>query len=103
MYVVQKFRPLYFRELPSSYSSAILPSPKSVHLTSPVNTNASLSSIPIHMIVPVSGRLATLKRLLTNFDRVVMRANDSDLFNVHLHVVLMETAEDSGERMSTIL
>lgn len=55
------------------------------------------------MIVPVSGRLATLKRLLTNFDRVVMRANASDLLNVHLYVVLMETAEDSGERMSTIL
>jgi chondroitin sulfate synthase len=55
------------------------------------------------MIVPVSGRLATLKRLLTNFDRVVLRANESDLANVHLYIVLMETAEDSGERMSSIL
>jgi len=112
---VQKFRPLYFRELPSSYTSAILSppgagSPNLVNLNSPVTTtinmtitSSSLSSIPVHMIVPVSGRLATLKRLLTNFDRVIMRANDSDLMNVDLYVVLMETAEDSGERMSTIM
>jgi len=112
---VQKFRPLLFRELSSSYSSAILSSsgagsPNLVNLTSPVITNinmtrtsSSFSSVPIHMIVPVSGRLATLKRLLTNFDRVIMRANDSDLINVFLYVVIMETAEDSGERMSTIV
>ena len=54
------------------------------------------------MIVPVSGRLLTLKRLLTNFDQVVMRSNDVDLTNIHLYIILMETAEDSGERMSTI-
>jgi chondroitin sulfate synthase len=116
---VQKFRPLYFRELPSSYSSAILSSsgagsPNLANLNSPVTNNinisrtsssssSSLSSIPIHMIVPVSGRLATLKRLLNNFDRVVMRTNDSDLMNVDLYVVIMETAEDSGERMSTLV
>ncbi len=113
VYVVQKFRPLYFRELSSSYSSAILSpvgagSPSFVNSTSPVITNSNMnqilssSSVPIHMIVPVSGRLSTLKRLLTNFDRVVMRSNDSNLLNVHLYIILMETAEDSGERMSTI-
>ncbi|CAF0791765.1 unnamed protein product [Adineta steineri] len=110
VYVVQRFRPLYFRELSSSYSSAIL-SPfgaGSSNSISPVMTNSyrtimlSNSSVPIHMIVPVSGRLPTLKRLLTNFDRVVMCSNDSDLLNVHLYIILMETAEDSGERMSTI-
>jgi chondroitin sulfate synthase len=108
---VQKFRPLYFRELSSSYSSAILfPSePISPNRNSPVTTNMNTTinspssvPVPIHMIVPVSGRLPTLKRLLTNFDRVVLRANDPDLVNVHLSVILMETAEDSGERMSTI-
>jgi chondroitin sulfate synthase len=110
---VQKFRPLYFRELSSAYSSAILSpsganSPNLVNLTTPVIANinttiTSSSSIPIHMIVPVSGRLLTLKRLLTNFDQVVMRTNDSDLLNVHLYLVVMETAEESGERMSTIV
>ncbi len=112
---MQKFRPLLFRELSLSYSSAILSSsgarsPNLVNLTSPVIANInmpitspSFSSVPIHMIVPVSGRLATLKRLLTNFDRVIMRANDSDLINVYLYVVIMETAEDSGERMSTLV
>ena len=59
--------------------------------------------VPVHMIVPVSGRLATLKRLLNNFDQVVLRSKDEDLRNVFLHIVLMETAEDSGERMSTIV
>lgn len=54
------------------------------------------------MIVPVSGRLLTLKRLLTNFDQVVMRSSDADLATVHLYIILMETAEDSGERMATI-
>ena len=67
------------------------------------NTVPSSSSTPVHMIVPVSGRLATLKRLLNNFDQVILRGSDADLANVHLHVVLMETAEDSGERMSTIV
>jgi chondroitin sulfate synthase len=112
VYVVQKFRSLQFRELSSSYSSAILPSsgagsPNLVNSTSPViintNTSSSSSPVPIHMIVPVSGRLQTLKRLLTNFDHVVLRTNDSDLFNIHLYIILMETAEDSGERMSTIV
>ncbi len=106
---MQKFRPFYFRELSSSYSSAIL-SPFGVdsNKNSPVITNSNTnlilpsSSVPIHMIVPVSGRLLTLKRLLTNFDRVVMRSNDVDLINIHLYIILMETAEDSGERMSTI-
>jgi chondroitin sulfate synthase len=108
---VQKFRPLYFRELSSSYLSAILSpsgtnSPNRVNLTTPVITNintTSTSSTPIHMIVPVSGRLLTLKRLLTNFDQVVMRTNDSDLTNIYLYVVVMETAEESGESMSTIV
>ncbi|CAF0887659.1 unnamed protein product [Rotaria sordida] len=113
VYVVQKFRPLYFRELPSAYSSAILSSsgagsPYHANLTTPVTNNINTtiitsSSTPIHMIVPVSGRLPTLKRLLTNFYHVVMRSNDTDLLNVHLYVILMETAEDSGERMSTIV
>ncbi|CAF1379687.1 unnamed protein product [Adineta ricciae] len=98
VYAVQRFRPLYFRELSSSYSSAIL-SPFGVDSS---KKNSISSSIPIRMIVPVSGRLPTLKRLLTNFDRVVMRSNDSDLLNVHLYIILMETAEDSGERMVTI-
>ncbi|CAF4586740.1 unnamed protein product [Rotaria sp. Silwood1] len=113
IYVVQKFRPLYFRELSSSYSSAILSpvgagSPNLINSISPVITNANttiilpLAPVPIHMIVPVSGRLPTLKRLLTNFDHIVMRSNDSDLLNVHLYIILMETAEDSGERMSTL-
>ncbi len=108
---MQKFRPLYFRELSSSYLSAILSpsgtnSPNRVNLTTPVITNintTSTSSTPIHMIVPVSGRLLTLKRLLTNFDQVVMRTNDSDLTNIYLYVVVMETAEESGESMSTIV
>jgi chondroitin sulfate synthase len=95
VYVVQKFRPLYFRELSSSSSSAISPSSSS-------NSVNSTSPVPIHMIVPVSGRLFTLKRLLTNFDQVVTRSNDTNLLNVYLHIILMETAEDSGERMSTI-
>ncbi len=107
---MQKFRPLYFRELSSSYSSAILSplgagSPNFVNSSTPVINNSKpipASPIPIHMIVPVSGRLPTLKRLLTNFDRVVMRSNDPDLHNVHLSIILMETAEESGERMSTI-
>jgi chondroitin sulfate synthase len=104
---VQKFRPLYFRELSSSYPSAILSpvgagSPNIVNSITPVITNLNSSSVPIHMIVPVSGRLPTLKRLLTNFDRVVIRSNDPELLNIHLYVILMETAEDSGERMSTI-
>jgi chondroitin sulfate synthase len=55
------------------------------------------------MIVPVSGRLLTLKRLLTNFDHVVLRTNHSDLINIDLYIVVMETTEDSGERMSTIV
>jgi len=110
VYAVQRFRPLYFRELSSSYSSAIL-SPfgaGSSNFSSPVMINSYRTimlpspSVPIHMIVPVSGRLSTLKRLLANFDRVVMRSNDSDLLNVHLYIILMETAEDSGERMLTI-
>ncbi|CAF1065824.1 unnamed protein product [Adineta steineri] len=116
VYVVQKFRPLYFRELSSSYSSAILSSsgagsPNLVNITSPVITkinssspsSSSSSSVPINMIVPVSGRLSTLKRLLTNFDHIVLRTNDSDFLNIHLYIILMETAEDSGERMSTIV
>ncbi|CAF1090399.1 unnamed protein product [Rotaria sordida] len=113
VYVVQKFRPLYFHELFSSYSSAILSpvgagSPNFVNSISPVITNTNTTIIlpslpvPIHMIVPVSGRLPTLKRLLTNFDHIVMCSNDSDLLNVHLYIILMETAEDSGERMSTL-
>ncbi|CAM4783732.1 unnamed protein product [Rotaria magnacalcarata] len=113
VYVVQRFRPLYFRELPSSYSSAILypveaDSSDIVNSNSPVITNTNttviLSSppVPINMIVPVSGRLATLRRLLTNFDHIVMRSNDPGLLSVHLYVILMETAEDSGERMSTL-
>jgi len=91
VYVVQKFRPLYFRELSSLSSSAII-------------TSSSISNlpVPIHMIVLVSGRLPTLKRLLTNFYQVVIRSNDADLLNVYLYIILMETAEDSGERMSTI-
>ncbi|CAF1512460.1 unnamed protein product, partial [Adineta steineri] len=110
VYAVQRFHLLYFRELSSSYSSAML-SPfgaDSSNSISPVMTNSfrtrilSTPSIPIHLIVPASGRLPTLKRLLTNFDRVVMYSNDSDLLNVHLHIMLMETAEDSGERMSTV-
>jgi chondroitin sulfate synthase len=88
VYIVQKYRPLYFRELNSSYASAIV----SKHV--PVT--------PVHMIVPVSGRLATLKRLMLNFDQVVLRSNDVDLANVHLYIILMETSEDSGERMATI-
>ncbi|CAF3449858.1 unnamed protein product [Rotaria sp. Silwood1] len=113
VYVVQKFRPLYFRELSSAYSSAILSSsgagsPHPANLTTPVTNNINTtiitsSSTPIHMIVPVSGRLPTLKRLLNNFNYVVMRTNDTDLLNIHLYIVLMETAEDSGERMSTIV
>ena len=39
---------------------------------------------------------------MTNFDRVVMFFKDLDLQNIHLYIILMETAEDSGERMSTI-
>lgn len=58
--------------------------------------------MPIHMIVPVSGRLSNLKRLLTNFNAVVMRSSDPTLFNVHLHIILMETSEDDGVKMSTI-
>ncbi|CAF4655305.1 unnamed protein product, partial [Rotaria sp. Silwood2] len=113
VYVVQKFRPLYFRELSSAYSSAILSSsgagsPHHTNLTTPVfnninNTIITSSSTPIHMIVPVSGRLPTLKRLLNNFNHVVIRTNDTDLLNIHLYVILMETTEDSGERMSTII
>ncbi|CAF2962228.1 unnamed protein product [Rotaria sp. Silwood2] len=112
VYVVQKFCPLYFRELSSAYSSAILSSsgagsPYHANLTSPVTTNTNTiktsSSILIHIIVPVSGRLSTLKRLLTNFHHVVMRTNDTELLNLHLHVILMETSEDSDERMSTIV
>ncbi|UJR16156.1 hypothetical protein I4U23_003067 [Adineta vaga] len=98
VYVVQRFRPLYFREISSSYSSAIL----SNFGIDSTHKNVLSSSIPINMIVPVSGRLPTLKRLLTNFDHVVMRSNESDLLNVHLYIILMETAEDSGERMSLI-
>lgn len=105
VYVVQKFRSLYCRELPSSYPSAILPLP-SVAPSNLSNGSVPVNSIippePIHMIVPVSGRLVTLKRLLNNFDRVVMQSNDVDLANVHLYIILMETSEDSGERMSTI-
>jgi chondroitin sulfate synthase len=52
--------------------------------------------------VPASGRLRTLQRLITNFEHVVLRSNDIDLVDVHLYIILMETAEDSGERMSTI-
>ncbi|CAF2517827.1 unnamed protein product [Rotaria sp. Silwood2] len=112
VYVVQKFCPLYFRELSSAYSSAILSSsgagsPYHVNLTSPVTTNINTiktsSSILIHIIVPVSGRLSTLKRLLTNFHHVVMHSNDTKLLNLHLHAILMETSEDSDERMSTIV
>ncbi|CAF1135648.1 unnamed protein product [Adineta ricciae] len=111
VYVVQKFRPLYFRELSSSYSSAILLSsgagfPNLADKASPVNVKKNVTStpsVPIHMIVPVSGRLTTLKRLLTNFDHIVMRSNESDLLNIYLYIVLMETAEESGERMSTIV
>jgi chondroitin sulfate synthase len=97
--------------LSSSYSSAILSSsgagsPDLVDKTSPVtvekNTSLTSSFVPIHMIVPVSGRLSTLKRLLTNFDHVVLRNNATEFLNIHLHIVLMETAEESGERMSTI-
>ncbi|CAF1475031.1 unnamed protein product [Rotaria magnacalcarata] len=111
VYVVQKFRPLYFRELSTAYPSAILSpfgagSPRHANLTSPVTTNINTITtspiVPIHMIVPVSGRLPTLKRLLTNFYQVVIHNNDTDLLNIHLHVILMETAEDSGERMSTL-
>ena len=58
--------------------------------------------VPIHMIVPVSGRLFNLKRLLANFNYVVMNSKDPTLSNVYLHIILMETAEESGERMSTI-
>lgn len=108
---MQKFRPLYFRELSSAYSSAILSSsssgagsPHHANFTSPVvHTIKTLSSTPIHMIVPVSGRLPTLKRLLANFNYVVMRSNDSDLMNIHLYIILMETTEDSGERMPIIV
>ena len=102
---MQKFRPLYFREIPSTYSSAILTPIRPVYpldSTKPVIEQFYYPPTPIHMIVPVSGRLPTLKRLLTNFDRVVMRSNDADLSNVYLYIILMETAEDSGERMSTI-
>ena len=113
VYAVQRFRPLYFRELSSSYSSAILSpsgatSPNFADINSPVMINSNMattlpsSSVPIHLIVPVSGRLSTLKRLLINFDHVVMRSNDHDLLNVYLYIILMETAEESGERMSTI-
>ncbi|CAF1427282.1 unnamed protein product [Adineta steineri] len=110
VYAVQRFHPLYFRELSSSYSGTIL-SPfgaDSYNSISPMMTNSSRTimlstpSIPIHLIVPVSGRLPILKRLFINFDRVVMYSNDSDLLSVHLYMILMETAEDSGERMSTI-
>jgi chondroitin sulfate synthase len=95
VYAVQKFRSLLFRELPSS---AMITSPD-VRSTA----HTTLEPVPIHMIVPVSGRLATLQRLLLNFDEVVMHANQSDcLNNVHLHIILMETSEDSGESMSTI-
>ncbi|UJR30320.1 hypothetical protein I4U23_017857 [Adineta vaga] len=118
VYVVQKFRPLYFRELFSSFSSAIqissgAGSPNLVERISPVivkknvtvtSSSPSTSSfVPIHMIVPVSGRLPTLKRLLTNFDHIVMRSNDTEFLNIHLYVILMETAEESGEQMSTIV
>jgi len=103
VYVVQKFRPLKFRELSSSYSSAILTSVEAGPSNNKLPVNNNTNSIPIHMIVPVSGRLATLKRLLTNFDRVVMRSSEIDLQNVHLYVVLMETAEESGESMSIIV
>ena len=107
---MQKFRTLYFRELSSFYSSAI-PSPSEAgsshhaNLTSPVTTYkiaSAVSSVPINMIVPVSGRLPTLKRFLINFNDVVMHSNDSDLVDIHLYIVLMESTEDSGERMSTI-
>lgn len=102
VYVVQRFRPLDFREISSSYSSAIFNPLRIESSTKPVKEYSNPSFPPIHIIVPVSGRLPTLKRLLTNFDRVVMRSKDLDLQNVHLYIILMETAEDSGERMSTI-
>ena len=103
---MQKFRPLYFRERISSTSSAILSSAAAASLDPPVISDSNVTSIvpsPIHVIVPVSGRLATLKRLLTNFDQVVVRSTEPELSNIHLYIILMETAEDSGERMSTIV
>lgn len=111
VYAVQRYRPLLFQELYSSYSSAIalsnqvdsLGNDETLKPVIPLLKNdQSSTEVPINMIVPVSGRLPNLKRLLTNFESIVLRSNDKDLKNVHLHIVLMETAEDDGERMSTI-
>jgi chondroitin sulfate synthase len=71
----------YMGKNSSSYSSALLShveagSPSFVNSTAPMISNSNMnlilpsSSIPIHMIVPVSGRLLTLRRLLTNFLKI---------------------------------
>ncbi|CAF1437663.1 unnamed protein product, partial [Didymodactylos carnosus] len=109
VYVVQKFRPYYFRELfsvvPTSSSAIRVSSSSNSSILSSLSWSSSNNQqkTPVkylNMIVPVSGRLNTLKRLMNNFDSVVL--NNSNLNYVLLNIVLMETTEDNSEKMSTL-